>query len=434
MDLMHNKKIQDYINEVCSQVRFKKVHQEIKLELETHFQEIVEEYLEQGFSEEEAIDKAISQMGDANLIGKQLNKVHKPKPEWSILLLSLLFINIGLLAMYFIQKQELLTNGMRLFEKSLLFSFISLISIVSLYFFDYSKLEKYSRHIYLGTLLILLFTVLWGIKVNGSRCWLSLGLFTVNIVAISPLLFVIALAGIFNQWNWNSPQKLLQGLLLLAVPLIIILAAPSISTGIIFTVACIALTIVSGAKLKQIFLIASSFIALLMLPIVTQTYRLKRLISFFNPEGDPLGSGYLNIQLSKILSESGLFGQGLTFNPQTLPELHTDFIFAFITYTFGWIASVLLISFVIIFLVRIAYIAKQVKTSYARLLISGFVSILAVQFLWNIFMNLGLVPISQVGLPFISYGGSQLVINAATIGIISSIYRQRNISQNSTLF
>ena len=134
MDLMHNKKIQDYINEVCSQVRFKKVHQEIKLELETHFQEIVEEYLEQGFSEEEAIDKAISQMGDANLIGKQLNKVHKPKPEWSILLLSLLFINIGLLAMYFIQKQELLTNGMRLFEKSLLFSFISLISIVSLYF------------------------------------------------------------------------------------------------------------------------------------------------------------------------------------------------------------------------------------------------------------------------------------------------------------
>jgi cell division protein FtsW (lipid II flippase) len=173
---------------------------------------------------------------------------------------------------------------------------------------------------------------------------------------------------------------------------------------------------------------------LLTLPIIaTKLYVIKRLVVFLNPVADPLGNGYLNIQLSKVISHSGFLGQGLTFTPQVLPELHTDFIFAFITYTFGWIASFLLIALVVGFLVRIALIAGQIKIHYGKLLISGFVSILAIQFLWNILMNLGLAPISGVGLPFISYGGSQLVLNAATVGIISSIYRRINVTQGHVL-
>ncbi len=434
MDLVHNKEIQDYISKVCTQIRFHDVHQDVKLELKAHIQEIIEEYLTQGFSEKEAVDQALVQMGDADIIGKQLDLVHKPKPEWTILLLSFLFVNIGLLAMYFIHKQSLLTYDIKLFEKSLLYSLMSLISIIGLYFFDYRKIERFSKHIYLGTLIILIFTVFWGIQASGSRSWLIIGPFSVNYVAVSPFLFIAALAGIFNKWDWSNPLKLMQGLALFAMPLIFILKAPSISTGAIYVVASMVLMIVSGAKLKQIILIPGSFMAILILYIITEPYRLKRLVTFLNPESDPSGSGWLNIQLSKIISHSGLLGQGLTFDPQIIPELHTDFIFAFITYTFGWIASILLITFVVMFLVRIACIARQVKINYGKLLISGFVSILAIQFLWNIFINLGLAPISGVGLPFISYGGSQLIINAATVGIILSIYRRKNISQNYKLF
>ncbi len=430
MDLNHNKKIQYYISEVCKQIRFRDVHQDVKLELETHIQEILEEHLAQGSSEEEAVEKAIVQMGNADIIGKQLNKIHKPKPEWSILLFSFLFINIGLLGMYFIQSQGLLAYDIQIFEKSLLFSFMGIISIIGFYFFDYRKFEKYSKHIYLGTLLFLIFTILWGNQVNGSRSWLSFGPFNVNFVAVSPLLFIIALAGIINKLDWENNLQRLQGLALFAVPLILILKAPSISTGAIYSIACIVIMIVSGAKLKKLFLILGTFMTLLILSTITEPHRLDRILKFLNPAADPLGSGYLNIQLSKIIFDSGLWGQGLTFNHQVLPEIHTDFIFAFITYTFGWIASLLLITFVIMFLVRIAGIARQVKINYAKLLISGFVSILTVQFLWNISMNLGLAPISDLGLPFISFGGSQLIINAATVGIISSIYRRKKISQS----
>lgn len=431
MGLIDNKKIQDYIREVCSQVKFRDVHQDIRLELEAHIEEIAEEYIELGFSEEEAVNKAIAQMGDADIVGKQLNKVHKPKPEWSVLLFSFIFINIGLLAMYFIQKQSLLTYDPQIFEKSLLYSAMALICIIGFYFFDYRKLEKYSVHIYLGTLLILIFTVLLGNSVNGSRCWLGIGPFNINFVAISPLLFIVALAGIFNKWDWNSTVKLIQALGLFLVPLFLILSAPSVSTGSIYALAFMVLMIASGAKLKKVFFIVGPVvIAILVLPILTAPYRLARILSFIDPAKDPSGSGYLNMQLSKIFSNSGLWGQGLTFDTQVLPELHTDFIFAFITYTFGWVASILLITFVVLFLVRIANIARQIKVNYGRLLIIGFVSILSVQFLWNIFMNLGLAPISGVGLPFISYGGSQLIINAITVGIISSIYRRKNISHN----
>jgi len=282
------------------------------------------------------------------------------------------------------------------------------------------------------TLLILIFTILWGNQVNGSRSWLALGPFNINFVAISPLLFIVAMSGIINKWDWDNNLKCLQGLVLFIVPLILILKAPSISTGSIYSIASIVIMIVSGAKFKKLLLIFGSFMTLLILSIVTEPDRLKRILTFLNPAADPLGSGYLNIQLNKIISNSGLLGQGLTFNPHVLPELHTDFIFAFITYTFGWIASILLITFIVMFLIRIANIARQVKFNYAKLLISGFVSILAIQFLWNIAMNLGLAPIIGLGLPFISYSGSQLIINAATVGIISSIYRRKNISQSYT--
>ncbi len=433
MELGHQKEVQDYIKAVCSQVRFRDIHEDLRLELEAHIQEIAEDLLGQGFTEKEAIAQAVAQMGNADIVGQQLNQVHKPKTEWSILLFSFLFINIGLLALYFIQQQGLLRHNINLFEKSLFFALISFIFIIGFYFFDYRKLEKYSIHIYLGTLVLLIFTVFWGVQAGGSSSWLVLGPFSINFVAVSPLLFSIALAGIFNEWDWNNNLKLVQGLALLALPLMIILMAPSLAAAAILIVAFTVLMIVSGAQLKQALLIPVPFIVILIWSIFNAPYRLERFLIFLNPGSDPQGYGYLNLQLSKIISHSGFLGQGLTFDPLLLPDLHTDFIFAFITYTCGWLASILLTALVIMFLVRMIRIAKQVKITYAKLLISGFVSILSVQFLWNIFMNLGLAPISGVGLPFISYGGSQLVINAAIIGIVLSIYRRKNISSSYKL-
>jgi cell division protein FtsW (lipid II flippase) len=106
-----------------------------------------------------------------------------------------------------------------------------------------------------------------------------------------------------------------------------------------------------------------------------------------------------------LIINSGLFGQGMTLEPKIIPDLHTDFIFSYITFTFGWVAGGCLVALVILFILRMTRIASLVKDNYARLLVIGFSAIFSIQFVWNIFMNLGLAPISGVGLPFISFGG-----------------------------
>ena len=429
MVVTQNAEIQAYIDDVCSEIRFREAHREIRLELATHVQEIVQEYLSEGFSEPEAVSQAIAQMGSADIVGKQLNKVHKPKPEWSILILSLLFVSLGLLTMYFIEKQGLFTSApIPIFTRSLVFTIIGTAIVTGLYLFDYRKFEPYSKHIYLGAALVLIIVMITGQPVNGIL-YLRIGPIYLNIVEISPLLFSIALAGILNTWDWNGPKKSLQGLFLLLVPLVLILACGSSSAGIIYSITCITLMIVSGGRHGNLLSLIGLVSGTIMLSIISTPYRLMQLLAFINPEKEPTGSGWLNIQLSKLIGSSGLYGQGFTLKPKLIPGLHTDFIFSYITFTFGWIAGAVLATLFVLFIIRVTRIATVVKSNYAKLLISSFVTIFAVQFIWNIFMNLGFAPISAVGLPFISFGGSPLIFNAAALGLVSSIYRRRNISK-----
>lgn len=426
MIITDNDKFQVYISEVCSQINLCDAHQEIKLELMSHLQEGRDEYLSQGFSEDEAISKAIAQMGDAALVGKQLNKVHKPNPEWSILALSLLFINTGLLALYFLGKQGLLTTS--LFTKSLFHTTLGMLITAGLYFFDYRKLEAYSKHIYVGTTLLLVITYFQGLSI-GSKHWLQIGRVPLDVVAISPLLFSIALSGILNKWDWSKSRMLLSGLLLCIIPLVFILLNGSLAAGVIYFITCIVLIIASGSGYRIPLFLMGLVGGSTALSIINKPYLLHRLIAYINPHAFPLGRGYQIITLSNLISSSGYYGHGFTFDVRGIPAAHTDFIFAYITCTFGWIAAIILLVLIMVFLIRMTRIAVIVNNNYARLLASGFTAIFTVQFLWNIAMNLGFAPISGIGLPFISYGGSQLIINALAVGIILSIYRRKNLSK-----
>ncbi|GBF34223.1 cell division protein FtsW [Desulfocucumis palustris] len=430
MVIKQNDRILAYINDVCSQIKFREVHKEIQLELKSHLQEIVEEYLSEGFSEDEAVGKAIAQMGSAEIVGRQLDKVHKPKPEWTVLTLSLLFAGLGLLSIYFMEKQGLFASAsasIPMFTRSIAVIIIGAVVVTGLYLFDYRKLEPFSKHIYLGTVFALTVLLFVGQPVIGKP-YFSVGFFSFDMAGISTILFSIALAGILNKWDWNNSEKLAQLALLCLVPLILILASHSLATGVIYCITCIALVIVSGAGPRDFLILTGLVSGMILLPIINDPYRLNRLTAFIHPEKDLSGMGWLGAQLSKLIDNSGLYGQGLALKPEYVPGLHTDFIFSYITFAFGWIAGGVLAVLVAVFIIRIMLIATAVKSSYARLLVTGFVAIFAVQFLWNILMNLGFAPLIGVGLPFVSYGGSQLIFNAAALGIIFSVYRRRNLS------
>ncbi|MCW2278714.1 FtsW/RodA/SpoVE family cell cycle protein [Heliophilum fasciatum] len=395
MGTVRDVKIDEYIEKVCSQIKFREVHQEIKLELKGHLEELIEELLSDGLSEEQAVDKAILQMGSFQSLGKKLNEIHKPKPEWSILSLSLIFLIISIFSMYLIERQGILPVT-SIFTRSLIFMVIGMLMVTGFYLFDYRKLEPYSRHIYWGISSILFLTIIFGSQVNG-KSYFSIAGISIDVVEISPMLFAVALAGIFKNWNWSEKVSALQGLALCIIPVALIISSGSFSSSMIMFVACITLMIVTGAGVLN-YLSIFGFYSLTILAFVIM-YKIQGFSVFVFSIGTSQGAG-----------------------------IHTDFVFTYILHTFGWVVSIVLIALIIIFHVRLLKVIGVAKNNYAKLMINGFISIFAVQYMWNILMNLGFVPITGIGLPFISYGGSQLLLNAMSLGLISSIYRRRNIS------
>ena len=424
MGLKENKKINEYLTGICSEIKNSKIHSDIQEEVSVHIEEMAQEYIDGGYSEDEAVNNTLAQMGDASLIGRELNKIHKQKPEWSIVILTTIFAALGL-SMFFLMD----TNGIlmySLFSKSIIGLIAGVTCAAFLYYYDYTKIKDYSKHIYIATAAVMLLTILFGETSNGKP-FLSIGI-SIDFIDISPVFFTISLAGILNQTNWNEARKIVHSGVLLVIPILLMIAGHSFSAVLPYCASVIILLIMSGVKIKNICILIVSCIAAFTIYLLNESYRINRLLVFLNAKTDPQGRGYLNVQLDKLLHSAGMWGQGLTLDKKILPEVHTDFIFTYIVYTFGWIAGILLAALAVLFLIKIGKTVLYVKNSYGKLLIGGFAAIFAVQFTWNILMNLGLVPITSIALPFISYGSSQFIINISAIGLISNIYKQRNKS------
>ena len=423
MGITNHHRVQEYINQVCLHIKNRKVHDEIKIEILGHIEENVIELLSSGVAEDEAVEKAVAQMGDAEVVGRQLHKIHKTQPEWSVLVITILFAIIGLTLMYLIESKVALLYNNEVFRITMITTVLGMFAAGGLYFIDYRKIQAHSKHIYIGTMLMLIFALHSGLQVHGVRAWLSIGPITINLVIASPFLFITALAGLYDGWDWNDPKKFLIGLALGIAPALLMIAAPSLSACITYLTAFTILTVVSGIKLKHILLVAGFGIGLLLYLGIISLYRIERLLILLYPAKDPKGMGWQSMQVYNAIHSAGLLGQGFNFDPKALPEVHLHYIFTYIVYTFGWIAGGILAALIIAFLIRITRIAVATRNRYGKLLVSGFVAAFSVQFIWNILLNLNLAPRIGFLLPFISFGGPQFVINMIAVGIILNVYK-----------
>jgi rod shape determining protein RodA len=427
---LENNKIENYISTVCELVKNKDVHYDITLELKDHIQTLKEEYIDSGLSEEAATEKAISHMGDPYLIGKQLDKTHKAKIGWGVLIPILAFSLFGLLTMYFIQSTDVVAgaDSIKMFQKNFIFFIIGIALMIGLYFFDYRKILPYSKYIYICSVIISFLQLVTSVPVNGHP-YFHIGFLTIDLMPFTLVLFLISLSGILPQCNWKNPYKFLLFLGIIILPQIILLMSKS-STFYIYIVACITLMIGSKAKIYQVLSYVSIHFMCLWALFLSEPYRFGRLTIFLDPNRDPNGSGWQYLQVEKIMNSTSVLGNGFNLKSRTLPGIHTDFIFTYIVYTFGWIAAVIIILLVIAFILKMIKVAKLTKNYYGKLLVSAFISILTTEFLLNIGMNLGMAPIVGIGLPFISFGGSQLITNLIIVGLILSVYRRKDISHN----
>ncbi len=305
---------------------------------------------------------------------------------------------------------------------------------------DYRLLRAYTPIVWgigvIGLLAVLIPGI--GREINGARGWISLpGGFQVQPAELAKISIIIGLSMLLSErlhdGDQPSSNDVLQGLAIAAIPIALILVQPDMGTVLIISASVVTIIAVSGAPSRWV--VGLLLVALLggftavKLGVVND-YQLKRLQSFVDPTADPQSSGYQLRQSRITVGSGGLIGKGLFNGPQTngrfVPEQQTDFIFTVAGEEFGFLGSGAILLLFLVILVRGIRIARRSQDAFGRLVCTGVISWFAFQAFENIGMTMGLMPMTGVPLPFMSYGGSSMFANLIGIGLLQNIHaRQR---------
>ncbi len=299
--------------------------------------------------------------------------------------------------------------------------------------FDYRGLQPYGKRLYIFNLVMLLAVMLFGHAALGAQRWLQLGPISIQPSEFSKLIMIICLASVLDEkvGALNSLQDLLPVAVYIGVPFLLVLKQPDLGTSLVFMAIFLGMVLVCGINLRM--LLGIFVVGIAAMPILwnfLKDYQKMRITVFLDPNVDPLGSGYHIIQ-SKIAIGSGmLFGKGLFEGTQSqlnfLPENHTDFIFAVVGEEFGFIGAVILLTLYLIVMLRGIQIAREARDTFGRLLAVGITSMLAFHVLVNVGMTTGIMPVTGIPLPLMSYGISSLTTNIMAIAILMNIHMRKN--------
>ena len=298
--------------------------------------------------------------------------------------------------------------------------------------FDYKVLGKMANTLYGINMLMLLAVMFIGQSALGAQRWIQLGPISLQPSEFSKLIMIIALADMLDRkkGQLNSFQDIIPIFLYVGIPFLLVLKQPDLGTSLVFMAILFGMIFIAGIRTKLLMIIFGAGIT--FMPFFwhfLKDYQKQRLTVFIDPYVDPLGSGYHIIQ-SKIAIGSGmLFGKGLFGGTQSqlyfLPENHTDFIFAVIGEELGFVGAALILLLYFIVLYRGIKIAGSARDNFGMLLATGITSMLAFHVLVNVGMTAGIMPVTGIPLPLMSYGVSALTTNMISIGILLNIYMRR---------
>ncbi len=317
------------------------------------------------------------------------------------------------------------------FKKDIMFAAVGIVCMIFFTYYDYRKLKKFSGLLLLGSFvsLILVLTSL-GVNVNGSQRWLDIG-FRIMPSEIAKLSIIIFCANTLSQTQKNV-KSLVRGvfpyILLIGAFGALIMKQPNLSTTMTIALIVFSMLFVAGMKWSHIIGFGITGAAGVFVLAMSAEYRMKRMLSFLDPFADPLGDGFQVVQAFYAFGSGGAFGVGVGQSIQNklyIPEPQNDFIFATIGEELGFIgASIVLILFLIL-IYRGIKIAMNCPNSFGMFLATGITAMIAVQVMLNISVTTSLVPVTGVPLPFISYGGTYMLVSLSSMGILLNISRHR---------
>ncbi|MFC1656717.1 rod shape-determining protein RodA [Patescibacteria group bacterium] len=345
----------------------------------------------------------------------------------------ILLVILGIILIYSIslesEKSFALQQG--------IFACIGLVAMIILSFVDYRALGTASITLYVIGIIFLILLLIPGVgtEIAGSTRWINLGFFQFQPSELFKLILIIILAKYYSARMGDIDfRHIVYGFLITLLPMILILAEPDFGSAIVLFIIFITILIASG--IRRVYLFIMGVILLIFTPItwlLLKDYQKERILSFLDPGANPFGSGY-NILQSMIATGSGRFwGRGLGYGPQSqlnfLPVQQSDFIFGVACEQLGFVGGIVILGFFGVIISRMISLANIAKDNFGTLLAVGIAGMFIFQVLINAGMNIGIMPITGITLPLVSYGGSSLIVSMALIGILQSIHtRHKKIS------
>lgn len=350
------------------------------------------------------------------------------KLDWVFILLTLGLTVFGLVMVANVSVVEAyrdFSDELYLFHLQTKWAIVGFVGFLIMSFVDYKILRKIAIPFMILALLSLLVVLIpsFGSKVMGAQRWISMGPISFQPAELAKLAFIIYLSAFFSKKKAFLPFAVLT-----CVLVALIMLQPDLGTAVILTVSGLIIYFVSGASIVLLAGVSLVGFASALVMILLSSYRKQRLLTFFNPDKDPLGASYHLRQILLALGSGGLFGLGLGQSRQKynyLPAVTTDSIFAVIAEEVGFIGAAVVIMAFLFYIYKALMIAKRAPDKFGMLLAVGIASWIGVQALINLAVIVSLVPLTGTPLPFISYGGSSLVLVLVASGILVNISRQR---------
>ena len=361
------------------------------------------------------------------------SKTHSFLKNIDKILMSLVIflLLIGLITLASASQQNI-----NLIGNQILNILIGMALLISLSHIDPKRFLFYAPYLYISSLILLLFVVFFGFESHGAKRWISILFFNLQPSEIIKITVPLMISWIYHRFQNNINYKTHAiAFMLLAIPCAIILKQPDLGTAILIGFAGCIIIFLAGLSTRIIGIF--SFSLALSLPYFWSTlhlYQQNRILSLIDPGRDPLGTGYHSIQSMIAIGSGGFLGKGWSFGGQTqlnfLPETSTDFIFSVYGEEFGFLGVILIFIIYFFLLYRSFYMAQKMNNTFSRLIASGLVFTLFSSIFVNIAMVSGIAPIVGAPLPFISYGGTSMVVSLAMIGIIMSLYSHKSLIAN----
>ena len=351
-----------------------------------------------------------------------------------VIIIIMLF---GLLMIYsssYIWAEYKFNNSFHYLIYQGLFTIIGIILMIILSKVNTNFYYKHATHFLIISIFLLILVLIPGIGVirNGSRSWFGIGGFGIQpseFAKLSLIIFVSKYLSRSNKFLKDYKNGVIPILLVLLLIFGLIMLEPDFGTGMIIVISIISLLFIAGVNMKFFFILGGIGIIGIIILVMIAPYRMDRITSFLDPWSDPLGTGFQIIQSLYSIGPGGILGMGLFNSRQKhfyLPEPQTDFIFSIISEEFGVFGVIIVVSLFAFMLYRSIKISLNCEDSFTKYLSFGLIFQIIVQTILNLSVVIGLIPVTGVTLPFLSYGGSSLLISSISIGIILGISKENN--------